>query len=58
MILKMKARLEDRIEDIFQDERAKKKRLEGEATQEELFEQIGRLKMENDWLKKKSALFD
>ena len=51
-ILKMKARLKERIEDIFQDERTRKKKPDGEATQEELFEQIGRLKMENDWLKK------
>lgn len=28
---------------------------EGEATQQELFEQVGRLKMEVEWLKKKSA---
>ncbi len=58
MVLKMKARLKERIEDIFQDERAKKKKNEGEVTQEELFEQIGRLKIEVDWLKKKSAQFD
>ena len=52
MVLKMKARLKERIEDIFQDERTRKKKPDGEAAQEELFEQIGRLKMENDWLKK------
>ena len=38
MVLKMKARLKERIEDIFQEERAKKKMNEGEVTQEELFE--------------------
>ena len=58
MVLKMKARLKERIEDIFQDERSRKKKSEGEVTQEELFEQIGRLKMEVDWLKKKSTQFD
>ena len=58
MVLKMKARLKERIEDIFQDERSRKKKSEGEVTQEELFEQIGRLKIENDWLKKKSTQFD
>ena len=58
MVLKMKARLKDRIEDIFQDERSRKKKSEEEVTQEELFEQIGRLKIENDWLKKKSTQFD
>src|SRR5262249_54994954 len=30
---------------------------EAEATQAELFEQIGRLKMELEWLKKKAAAF-
>lgn len=55
LVLKLKARLKDRIEEIFQDERTSKKKSEGEVTQEELFEQIGRLKMEVDWLKKKSA---
>ena len=58
MILKMKARLKERIEDIFQDERSRQKKTDGEVTREELFEQIGRLKMEVDWLKKKSAQFD
>ena len=53
LVLKLKARLKDRIEEIFQDERTSKKKSEGEVTQEELFEQIGRLKMEVDWLKKK-----
>ena len=46
MVLKMKARLKERIEDIFQDERSRKKKSEEEVTQEELFEQIGRLKIE------------
>ena len=58
MILKMKARLKERIEDIFQDERSRQKKIDGEVTREELFEQIGRLKIEVDWLKKKSAQFD
>lgn len=58
MVLKLKARLKDRIEEIFQDERTQKKKSDSEVTQEELFEQIGRLKMENDWLKKKAAQFE
>lgn len=58
MILKMKARLKERIEDIFQDERSRQKKTDGEVTREELFEQIGRLKIEVDWLKKKSAQFN
>jgi len=39
--------------DLFEDRR-RKQRAE-ENNQEELFEQIGRLKMEVEWLKKKSA---
>jgi hypothetical protein len=38
---------------LFEDRR-RKQRAE-ENNQEELFEQIGRLKMEVEWLKKKSA---
>jgi len=49
-----KARLTQRVEEIFQDNRSHKK--EESANEAELFEQIGRLKMEVDWLKKKSAL--
>jgi hypothetical protein len=41
--------------DLFEDRR-RKQRAE-ENNQEELFEQIGRLKMEVEWLKKKSAQF-
>ena len=33
-----------------------KKKQEGDFTQEELFSQIGQLKMELDWLKKKSGI--
>jgi len=40
---------------LFEDRR-RKQRAE-ENNQEELFEQIGRLKMEVEWLKKKSAQF-
>ena len=49
-------RLSDLLEgapDLFEDRR-RKTRTE-ENNQEELFEQIGRLKMEVEWLKKKSA---
>ncbi|MGL6196392.1 MAG: transposase [Thermoguttaceae bacterium] len=45
-----KARLLEHVEDIFQDNRSRKK--EEPTNESELFEQIGRLKMENDWLKK------
>ena len=38
---------------LFEDRRRKQR--SEESHQEELFEQIGRLKMEVEWLKKKSA---
>jgi transposase len=41
----------DRAADLFEDQRLRK-RNDDEATAEELYEQIGRLKMEVDWLKK------
>ena len=51
-----KARLIEHVTDIFQDNRTRKK---VEPTNEsELFEQIGRLKMENEFLKKKSAMLN
>jgi transposase len=43
----------DRAAELFEDRRKAKR--DDEATPEELYEQIGRLKMEVDWLKKKSA---
>ena len=43
----------DRAAELFEDGRRAKR--EDEASLEELYEQIGRLKMEVDWLKKKSA---
>jgi putative transposase len=42
--------------DLFEDGR---KRTRGDdATDQELYEQIGRLKMELEWLKKKASSFD
>lgn len=46
----------DRVAELFEDGRSRKGTEEG-ATAEELYEQIGRLKMELDWLKKKAAQF-
>jgi transposase len=43
-------------ENIFADG-AKAASADGEAVQRELYEQIGRLKMELEWLKKKAAGF-
>ena len=42
---------------LFEDGRSKR-RSEDAASDEELFEQIGRLKMEVEWLKKKAAELD
>ena len=42
---------------VFSDPAAQKLR-EQETLQEELYEQIGRLKMELEWLKKKAARYD
>ena len=49
-----KQRLLEGAPDLFEDRRRSQQRAE-ENSQEELFEQIGRLKMEVEWLKKKAA---
>ena len=49
-----KKQLLDQVAELFEDGRAKS-RDEASAKEEELYEQIGRLKMEVEWLKKKSA---
>ena len=41
---------------LFEDGRKVSKK--DEANEEELYEQIGRLKMELEWLKKKASTFD
>jgi putative transposase len=46
----------ERAAELFEDGRTRK-RDDTAVSQEELYEQIGRLKMEVDWLKKKSAEF-
>ena len=43
----------ERAAELFEDRRKQKR--DDEVSSEELYEQIGRLKMEVDWLKKKSA---
>ena len=48
-----KRRLLEGAAEVFADGRRRKE--EPSAKEEELFEQIGRLKMEVEWLKKKSA---
>lgn len=44
------------LADIFRSKHAKAYR-DKEKLVEELYRQIGQLKVENDWLKKKSAIF-
>jgi putative transposase len=53
-ISQWKKRLLDGIESPFQDGR-RRDHDESEAIQAELYEQIGRLKMEVEWLEKKAA---
>jgi putative transposase len=49
-----KKQLLERSVELFEDGR-RKRRNEQSTSEEELYEQIGRLKMEVEWLKKKSA---
>lgn len=54
-----KAKLLAGAADLFEDGRSRKARSHlDEPSAEELYEQIGRLKMELEWLKKKSAQLD
>ena len=46
----------ERASELFEDGRKKSKR--EDVNEEELYEQIGRLKMELEWLKKKTAEFE
>jgi transposase-like protein len=55
-ISQWKKQLLDGIESLFRDGR--RDHDETQAIQAELYEQIGRLKMELEWLKKKVARFD
>jgi len=56
-ISQWKKQLLDGIESLFRDGR-RRDHDESQAIQGELYEQIGRLKMELEWLKKKVARFD
>jgi transposase-like protein len=44
--------------DLFEDGRSVRRQAAQQAQEAELFEQIGRLKMELEWLKKKAADFE
>jgi putative transposase len=54
-ITRWRKRLLDEMPDIFSTRR-KKKEKDAEQLQDELYRQIGQLKFELDWLKKKSKL--
>ena len=56
-ISQWKKQLLDGAESLFRDGR-RRDHDESQAVQAELYEQIGRLKMELEWLKKKVARFD
>lgn len=45
------------MQEVFSDKRHRKEQ-DGEAEKARLYEEIGRLKVELDWLKKKAAVFD
>jgi transposase-like protein len=47
----------EQLPDLFVDGRTRKSRNEG-ATSDALYEEIGRLKVELDWLKKKVGMLD
>ena len=52
-----KKRLLEGVTELFADGRRQGAE-DGQAKEQELYEQIGRLKMEVEWLKKKSAMLD
>ena len=52
-ITRWKKLLLDSAAQLFEDGRVTRKHSEDEQLIQELYEQIGRLKMENEWLKKK-----
>lgn len=58
VVMCWKKRLVDHVDELFQDNRMKKKEMEKNNTESELYEQIGRLKMEIDWMKKKGFGLD
>ena len=53
-----KKQLLDHAEEVFAPGANKTSSVEHEALQAQLYEQIGRLKTELDWLKKKAVCFD
>lgn len=58
MIHAWKKQLVDNAEEVFASGASKSSSADHEALQGQLYEQIGRLKTELDWLKKKAVRFD
>lgn len=58
VISKWKAQLLENLPNIFVDGRTQKKHQEDDHDAQALYEKIGRLEVEIDFLKKKSAQFD
>lgn len=52
-----KKQLLDQLPELFEDGR-KRRESDGEVERAQLYEEIGRLKVELDWLKKKAAQWD
>jgi len=52
-----KRELQEQAVDLFEGKRGPKPISDPETSQERLYSEIGRLKMELDWLKKKSGIF-
>lgn len=55
-VWKWKKDLQDRSKELFEDKRKKDTKIEEKEKQiEQLYKQVGKLTVENDWLKKKSG---
>jgi transposase-like protein len=52
-----KKELQEQAGELFEGKRGPKPAVDPEASTERLYSEIGRLKMELDWLKKKSGIF-
>ena len=55
-ISQWKKELQEKASELFEQKRGKKKIVSEHETPERLYSEIGRLKVELDWLKKKSGL--
>ena len=55
-VAQWKKELQEQAVDVFEGKRGPKPTIHSEASSERLYSEIGRLKMELDWIKKKSGL--